>query len=128
MFYQVYNESVDNQTSHRVEKDTFLSLYEYSHHIEDKFMYFQEMGVVIVEPWKKSAPLNDQRVDGISEAFIDYVRWCRSTEACEASNSVLVDIRSRGVTHAMPHAISILIEEEYVWLAVSSESSRQDMM
>ena len=37
-------------------------------------MYFQEMGVVIVELQKKSASLNDQQVDSISEAFVDFVR------------------------------------------------------
>ena len=86
--------------------------------MEDIFKYFKEMGVAIVELWKQSASLNDQRVDGIRKAFLEYFAMMevnygsRSTEAYVTSKSILNDIKSREVTDAMFHVKSILVEEE----------------
>lgn len=86
--------------------------------MEDIFKYFKDMGLAIVDLWQQSAALNDQRVDGIRKAFLEYFAMMevnygsRSTEAYADSKAILNEIKSRSVTDAMFQVKSILVDEE----------------
>ena len=109
---------MNNKTGQRVEKDTFLSLYDYSHHIEAIFLYFKEMGLAIVDLWQQSAVLNDQRVDSIRRAFLEYFAMMevnygnRSTEAYAEAKTILNDLKARDITDQLFSFKNILVEEE----------------
>ncbi len=100
------------------EKDTFLSIYDYSQIMDDIFRYFREMGLAIVELWQQSAVLNDQRLEAIRKAFLEYFAMMevnygsRSIEMYAESKAMLNDIKPREVTDALYSLKSILVEEE----------------
>jgi len=86
--------------------------------MEDINRYFKEMGQAIVELWQQSAALNDQRLDAIRKAFIEYFSLmevnygARSVELYAEARTILNDIKPREITEAMYSLRAVLVEEE----------------
>lgn len=109
---------MNNKTGQKVEKDTFLSLYEYSNSMEEIFKYFKEMGLSIVDLWQQSAQLNDQRIDSIRRAFLEYFAMMevnygsRAIDSYAEAKALLNDIKPREITEQLYSFKTILVEEE----------------
>ena len=100
------------------DKDTFMSIYDYSQILDDLFKYFKEMGLTIVELWSQSAVLNDQRLEAIRKAFLEYFAMMevnygsRSIEMYKESKTILDNIKAKDITEALYSLNTILVEEE----------------
>ena len=86
--------------------------------MEDIFRYFKEMGLAIVDLWQQSAQLNDQRIDSIRRAFLEYFAMMevnygsRSIEAYAEAKSILNEIKPREITEQLYSFKTLLVEDE----------------